>query len=76
MGEAELKIFTPIESKPLFLANRYLIAGSLELRRAASEYRRMAKVWVSLILLMIRVLRVPSLRTTVTGMAAGFASEA
>ena len=53
MGEAELKVFSHIELIQFFLADRYPITGSLELWRAASEYRRMAKVWVSLVLLMV-----------------------
>ena len=46
-----MTVWTNFEKTQLFLRYRHLIAGSLEVRRATSEYQRMAKVLALLILL-------------------------
>ena len=46
-----MTVWTNFEKTQLFLRYRPLIAGSLEVRRATSEYQRMAKVLAHLILL-------------------------
>jgi ABC-type nitrate/sulfonate/bicarbonate transport system substrate-binding protein len=64
LGEAGLTAWTNFEKTQLFLRYLPLIAGSLEVRLATSEYQRMAKVFAHLILLIGLSMPAPGLAQT------------